>query len=271
MDVAPSSSPSVHPITADRRSGASAEHDPATGCAPAATSRGVLDGAFAVLDALSRADDGLGLSALARASGIAKSTAYRLAEQLVELGAVQCIEHRYYIGPAMERIGRGWQPDPRLRQSAQAPVHDLAVRCGGMAALRILHEHRLRFVCATAPRGYAQWPNPADAESIARTATGRVLYAAQPAGEVALPDCWTQREWRKLRDSIRDPGATVVDHGDAVVGMRCVSAPVWWPGGGCAGAVTAMVFPAHLRSSLLDLVSRTAHRIGAGLLQPMPT
>jgi DNA-binding IclR family transcriptional regulator len=271
MNVAASSSPAVRPIIADRQSGSSTKHDPGKGCAPAAAARGVLNGAFAVLDALSHADNGLGLSALARASGIAKSSAYRLAEQLVELGAVQCIEHRYYIGPAMERIGRQWQPDPLLRQSAQAPVHGLAVQCRAMAALRILHEHRLRIVCATTPRGRAHMPNPADSESIARTATGRVLYAAQPASDATLPDCWTRREWRKLRESIRDPGATVVDHEDAVAGMCCVSAPVWWPGGACAGAVTAMVFPAQLRPDLLDLVSHTANRIGAGLRQPKPT
>ena len=50
--------------------------------------RGVLDGAFAVLDALAHADEGLGLTALARVSGLAKTSAHRLAEQLVTLGAV---------------------------------------------------------------------------------------------------------------------------------------------------------------------------------------
>jgi IclR family transcriptional regulator, acetate operon repressor len=271
MNVAVSTSPADRPVIANRRSGSSTKHDRAKGCTPAASARGVLDGAFAVLEALSRADNGLGLSALARASGIAKSSAYRLAEQLVELGAAQCIEHRYYIGPTMERIGRRWQPDPLVRQSAQAPVHNLAVQCRGMAALRILHEHQLRIVCATTPHGHAHMPNPADSESIARTATGRVLYAAQPASDVTLPDCWTRREWRKLRVSIRKPGATVVDHEDAVAGICCVSAPVWGPGGACAGAVTAMVFPAQLRPNLLDLVSRTSHHISAGLLRPMPT
>jgi IclR-like helix-turn-helix domain-containing protein len=40
---------------------------------PVAVGRAVLDGAFAVLDALARADEGLGLTALARASGLAKT------------------------------------------------------------------------------------------------------------------------------------------------------------------------------------------------------
>jgi hypothetical protein len=99
---------------------------------PVAAGRGVLDGAFAVLDALAHADEGLGLTALARASGLAKTSVHRLAEQLVTLGAVQCVEHRYYVGPLMLRIGQRWQPDPLLRRCAQAPVHSLAVQSHAM-------------------------------------------------------------------------------------------------------------------------------------------
>lgn len=106
-----------------------------------------------------------------------------------------------------------------------------------------------------------------DPESIARTATGRVLYAAQPLGEVALPDCWTRREWRNLRESLRDPRATVVDHQDAVAGICCVSAPVRWPNGDCAGGVTVTVQADGLPAGLPGLVSYTAGRIGAALQQ----
>jgi DNA-binding IclR family transcriptional regulator len=237
---------------------------------PAAAGRGVLDGAFAVLDALAHADDGLGLTALARASGVAKTSVHRLAEQLVALGAVQCVERRYYVGPRMLRIGQRWQPDPLLRRLAQAPVHALAVESHAMASLRILHEHRLRYVCAAVPHGHACMPDPADPESIARTATGRVLYATQPAGDFTLPDCWTRHEWRSLRESLRDPRATVIDRQDAVAGICCVSAPVWWPNRVCAGAVTVTVHANDLPVGLSTLVSRMACRIGAALQQAKP-
>ncbi|MGA8330642.1 MAG: helix-turn-helix domain-containing protein [Mycobacterium sp.] len=231
----------------------------------ATTGRGVLDGAFAVLDALAHADKGLGLTALARVSGLAKSSAHRLAEQLVALGAVQCVEQRYYVGPRMLRIGQRWQPDPRLRLAAQVPVHALAVQSRAIASLRILHEQRLLHICGAAPHGHAYLPAPADPVSIARTATGRVLYAAQPGRDVTLPDCWTPREWRTLRESIRDPRATVMDHQQAVAGVCCVSAPVWWPSGDCAGAVTVTVHADDLPVGLAALASRTARRIGTAL------
>jgi DNA-binding IclR family transcriptional regulator len=230
--------------------------------------RRVLDGAFSVLDALAHADDGLGLTALARSSGLAKTSAHRLAEQLVTLGAVERCNHRYFVGSRMMRIGQRWQPDPVLRRCAQKPVHTLAVQSRAMASLRILDDNRLRYICAAVPHGHAYMPDHLDPESIARTATGRVLYAAQPPGEVALPECWTRREWRELRDSLADPRATVVDHQDAVPGICCVSAPVWWPNGSCAGAITVSVHATELPVGLPTLLSRTAVRISIDLRRP---
>jgi DNA-binding IclR family transcriptional regulator len=273
MDVStsPPSSPAIGPSLPTPDGDRDAKLEQFAGLIPpVAAGRGVLDGAFAVLDALARVDEGLGLTALASASGLAKTSARRLAEQLVTLGAVQCVEHRYFVGPRMLRIGQRWQPDPLLRRCAQAPVHTLAVQSHAMASLRILHEQRLRYVCATAPHGHAYLPDPADPESIARTATGRVLYATRPGGEVTLPDCWTRREWRNLRESLREPCATVVDRQDAVAGVCCVSAPVWWPKGACAGAVTVTVHADDLPAGLPALVSYTAGRIGAAHQQLRP-
>ena len=232
--------------------------------------RTVLDGAFSVLDALAHADEGLGLTALARASGLAKTSAHRIAEQLVTLGALERVSHRYFVGPRMMRIGQRWQPDPVLRRCGQRPVHTLAVQSRAMASLRILDDNRLRYICVSMPRGHACMPDHLDPESIARTATGRVLYAAQPPGEVTLPGCWTQREWRELRDSLTDPRVTVIDHQDAVPGICCVSAPVWWPNGSCAGAVTVSVHANELPVGLPILVSRVASRIGTALQQLEP-
>lgn len=223
--------------------------------------RGVLEGALVVLDALAGAQDGIGLSQLARVTGLAKTSAYRLAEQLVTVGAAQRLARRYYVGERIARIGQHWQPNPMVRQAAQQPVHQLAVCSGAMSSLRILHQDRLRVICATAPHGRAFVPNPADCLSTARTATGRVLYAAQHASEVALPDCWSHREWRALRARIRDPHATVTDHQDAIAGVCCVSAPVWWPDATCAGALTAVVSTNTTGPTLPDLVWRAAYRI----------
>jgi IclR family transcriptional regulator, acetate operon repressor len=227
--------------------------------------RGVLEGAFAVLEALADADGGLGLTALARASGLAKTSAHRLAEQLVAVGAVQRREHHYYIGARLGRIGQRWQPEPVLRRAAQAPVHTLSVHARATASLRILDEDRLRVICTTVPHRQAYLPHPVDRESTARTATGRVLYAATATTDVALPSCWTAHQWRELRERIRDADATVIDQQDVFPGTCCVSAPVWWPSGSCAGAVTAVLHAAKPPSHLRGLVVCAARSISARL------
>jgi DNA-binding IclR family transcriptional regulator len=252
--------------------GAPGEPDDRTGAGPAINAlpgmpagRSVLDGAFAVLEVLAVADGGLGLTALARATGLAKTSAYRLAEQLVALGAVQRVDNRYYIGARIGRIGQCWQPDPVLRRAAHAPVHTLAVRSRATAALRILHDGRLRVICSTAPHGRAYLPSPADPESTARTATGRVLYAMNATIGVALPGCWTPREWRQIREYIRELHATVVDYQEAFPGVCCVCAPVWCSDGTSAGAVTAVLRAPKPTPDVRDLVVCAARGISAGL------
>ena len=98
-----------------------------------------------------------------------------------------------------------------------------------------------------------------------RTASGRVLYATKGQSDVGLPGCWSRLEWRRLRESIRDHHAVVVDQQDAFAGICCVSAPVWWSNGTCAGAVTVLMQAAKPAPNLRDLVVRAARSIGAGL------
>ncbi len=116
----------------------------------------------------------------------------------------------------------------------------------------------LRHRAARAPRIAAP-----GADIIGRTATGQVLYAARHAGASADPDCLTAAEWTRLRSSIREPHATVVDQEDVQAGLCCVSAPTWYPNGRCAGAVTALVTSPTIPPTLRDLVVRTARKIGA--------
>ncbi|OHU99559.1 IclR family transcriptional regulator [Mycobacterium talmoniae] len=238
---------------------------PKTADLSSSAGRGVLTGAFAVLDALACTEGGLGLTALARASGLAKSSAYRLTEQLVALGAVQRVEQRYYVGPRLARLGQRWLPDPQLREISQAFVHALAVqaRCD-LAALVVLNGDRMRVVSATARRGCGYCPDALDRDTAARTAAGRILHAARRADAVP-PGCWTPLEWQRLRDHIADPSATVTDRQDAVAGVCSVSAPVWYPSGDCAGAVFALVYATTLPPNLPDLVLGAAHRIDAAL------
>ncbi|WP_369175456.1 helix-turn-helix domain-containing protein [Streptomyces sp. R28] len=80
------------------------------------------------------------LTTLATAAGLPKTTARRLLEQLVELGAVERSGGVFRMGPRIFRLGASWQPSPGLLAAARRPVRELAradrgdggsVRAGG--------------------------------------------------------------------------------------------------------------------------------------------
>lgn len=62
----------------------------------------------------------------------------------------------------------------------------------------------------------------------------------------------------------------MIDHQDAVPGICCISAPVWWPNGACAGAVTVSVHAKNIPGDLLTLLPYTASRISTALQQLEP-
>jgi hypothetical protein len=118
-------------------------HEEPVAAPPAAsTGRGVLGRAFAVLEALAQADAGLGLTGLARASGLAKTSAYRLAEQRVALGAVQRVDQRYYVGAWREGV------EAPNRMSTILTSRDIPGRCNLTGAGRLSVPHgSLSLVC----------------------------------------------------------------------------------------------------------------------------
>jgi len=83
-------------------------------------------------------------------------------------------------------------------------VHNWSVQAGEMASLRILHGTKPSFVCATGRVGGLHF-RPGGPRSGRPTANGRVLYAAQPGGDVACPTAGRSGKWRRLRESVREP------------------------------------------------------------------
>lgn len=223
--------------------------------------RGVLAGAFEILDILGRADSGLGLTELAQETGLAKTTVHRLAEQLVGVGAIQRVGHRYFVGPTIARLGRCWQPDPRLRQIACEPVRALAALAQTAAAVYVLRDGRAYLVTATVSRSQS-WLPPADLDAarLPRTAIGRALFACYDAADTEMPECHWRRPsdlpgWRQVvTDDRRPPGS-----------FGWIAASVRHPDGLHAAAVGAIVVEAAVPQRLTDGVLRAARQISRDL------
>ena len=223
----------------------------------AITGRGVLAGAFGILDVLGRADLGLGLTELAQATGLAKTTVHRLAEQLVDVDAVQRVGNRYFVGPTIARLGRCWQPDPQLRQAAYGPVRLLAAAAHTAAAVYVLDEGRAHLVTATVCRDRS-WLPPADLDAVrlSRTAVGRALLACYKTTGVEVSAC----QWRQPSDL---PGwrEVVTDERRAGDGFGWIAAPVRRHDGLRAAAVGMIVMDPTVPQQLKDAVLHAAHQI----------
>jgi IclR family transcriptional regulator, acetate operon repressor len=230
----------------------------------ALSGRGVLDGAFMLLDVLSHADNGLGLTALSRETGLAKTTVHRLVEQLVKVGAAQRIENRYFVGPTTARLGRCWQPDPQLRHAAYGPIRTLAELANTAAAVYVQYKERAHLVTAAVCRGQS-WlpPSDLDAESLPRTAVARVLLAT--AGPGGAGGEVRTGQWQRLRSDLRDWRPFVTDDQNVTEGIRWVAAPIWRSTQRCAAAVGAFVVGRTLSPDLKDLVVCAAQEISRQL------
>lgn len=85
----------------------------------------VLERAFRLLDAFQPSGNELGLAELARRAELPKATAYRLAGQLVSLGALEKIGQSYRLGARLFTLGASMARQRRLREAALPFMEDL--------------------------------------------------------------------------------------------------------------------------------------------------
>lgn len=98
--------------------------------------RGVLDGAFRLLQALPQTGRGHQHSDLARITGIPRSTVYRLLSQLEAVGAVERLPDGHYVpAPLLSDIARRGDPHAALRAKGLQMMHALRNRTGATISL----------------------------------------------------------------------------------------------------------------------------------------
>ena len=228
--------------------------------------RGVLDGAFELLEALAAAPAGAGLSELARDTGLPKATAYRLLEQLVGRGAVQRQRQRYYVGATMARIGRQWQPSPALRRASLTPVGELARLAGVEVAVCTLDGDTIRVVRASSGISDAMQRMSTNDELVVRTAAGRVLLAARTDRD--RPRGFSRAEWDRTRDSVSRHAAVAVDHQDVLPGVFCAAAAIPLSGRHDVAAIGALSIGRSPRPDLPEMVLRAAREVSRAFALP---
>ncbi|GAA4932810.1 IclR family transcriptional regulator [Streptomyces coeruleoprunus] len=205
-----------------------------------ARGRGVLEGAFALLEALRRHGDDAGVTELAEACGVPKGSAHRLLDQLVAVGAVERQGSRYRVGPQLYRLGQAWQPHPGLRAVARLPLHRLRAMTGASVVLTVLRDDSALTVSSV----------PGELEPVVPVRDGMSFRLDTAAG-------------RALRGPLR--GGAVFDREDVMEGVCCAALPVRSPDGRTVAALAAMVPAGHR----LDAVAQAVAEAGAALTRAL--
>ncbi|MGC0421708.1 IclR family transcriptional regulator [Embleya sp. AB8] len=222
--------------------------------------RGVLEGAFALLDVLAEVGE-VGLTRLSEAADLPKATVHRLLGQLTAFGAVEKRGDRYRIGPVVFRLGQAWQPDPTLLRAAQGPMLRLARTTGASVGVGIPAYGQVVVVGAVPGESAGRAPMEPGMAWPRFTAAGKVLRAwtsAGTPGAAAMPAAEVAR--------IRAAGVAFDHGGNVSSGVRCGAVPLMGVDADTPVAVLcAMVGAAYPLPRLAAALTRTGAVIAAAL------
>lgn len=208
-----------------------------------------LERAAALLDAVARRPEGIGLAELSGAVGLHSSTAFHLAKTLVALGLVrQEADRRYRIGSRLFGLAAGALDETALLSFGTPVLERLSASTGEAAHLAIRARDEIVVVARTAATGMLQLADRPGTRPAHATAIGKILLAAMPpddferllatlplprltARTIVAPDA--------LRREIGEARRLGVARDDRELDpdVRCVAVPVHDFAGRCAAAI----------------------------------
>lgn len=197
----------------------------------------VLERGIALLSAFDADHSELGVTELARRTGMAKSTVHRLAAELVRLEMLEPVGARLRLGIRLFEIGQLVPRQRTLREAALPFMEDLREATRNSVHLAVLEGIEVVYVEILKARGSRSLPSrvggrlPAHATGVGKAilafAPADIVTARIEAGLVRLsphtivtPGALT----RELR-TIRDEGVSY-DRQESDVGIVCAAAPI---------------------------------------------
>lgn len=205
----------------------------------AAVSVGVISKVLRILEALQGSSGGLGLKAICSATGINKSTAHRFLKHLEREGYLICNEDgAYLIGPRLAQMSACASMSATLQAVARPILSDLWRSTQETVNLGVMDRGTLLYVdVMESPHEFRLVSRVGSRRSLQEAALGKALAAFLPASEYerVLRGVVFQRvtprtitnmpQLRGELDKVRRQGYAV-DNEEALLGCRCVSAPI---------------------------------------------
>jgi DNA-binding IclR family transcriptional regulator len=211
--------------------------------ASAAANDSVLGKAAALMRALGRDNAGpLGLSELARVSGLNKATAYRLANELSDHRLLERTEDGYRLGPWLFELGQRVPRYYDISHVAAPFAEDLHRATGQTVHLGIREGTEMMYLLKVRDhRGIDRPSRVAGRMPVHCTATGRSLLPFEPSS--VLEEVLAAGLEPRTPHTIVHPAAlmeaiqevrqagTATEHEEVQLGLGAVAAPVFGPDG----------------------------------------
>jgi IclR family acetate operon transcriptional repressor len=210
-----------------------------------------LKRASAILDAVARRPEGIGLSQISAGVGLHSSTAFHLIQTLVSLGFLAQLadSRRYRIGPRLFTLAAGALDETMLLALATPILERLSAETGYASHLAVRSKQDIVVIARTAATGLLQLAShPGATRPAHATAIGKVLLAAMPPDDLdrllkTLPfPAFTPRTLtgaQALRREIEEVRHTGLAHDNRELDrdVRCIAVSVSDFAGRCAAAM----------------------------------
>lgn len=226
---------------------------------------GVVERLTQILDVFASPRERLLLDDITAATGLPRSTAFRLLSQMVELDWLEHNMAGYQLGPRALRISTRGADHSDVRAAAADQLNTLQLRTGGVAHLSVLEGATMHYLDKVGGRALTSIPSavgsrlPADT-----TASGHALLALlEPSSVDALfsHDHATRdmpRLHRKLGRVRRQQGIAFTPGERCQMEIGTVAAPVFGP----HGAIAAISVAVRGTPRLDQLAPHVAHAAG---------
>lgn len=194
-----------------------------------------------ILDAFDGPGSQLILEEVARRTGLPRSTAHRILDQLVQLGWLRHATPGYALGPRVLALGAGERVSEDLRWAAAPVVQDLALRTGLVVHLAVLEGGSVRYLDKVGGRRAVDIPSRVGAAMPAHaTALGKAMLAWLEPEEVdarvgSLLVARTTRTVRDLADlhldlhRVRSRGGLALEREECFPGIACAALAIRSP------------------------------------------
>lgn len=221
------------------------------------------------------------LEQIARSTGLPRSTAHRILDQLVRLDWLEHSTSGYGLGRRSLVLGGGSGDHGDLRSAASPYLHDLLLRTGAVIHLGVLDGDQVRYldkiggrfaahvpsrVGGTAPahctglgKAMLAWLEPEDVDDL----VGDRIPARTPATIAGLDALHSEL------GRIRGRGGLALERGECFPDIACVAAAIRGPRGPI-GAISVVAAAGTALERVAPLVVDAVRRIAADLYPDLP-